>query len=174
MAFQPALSNDWHLTSVAGVSYLGVTTDHLQHVQFAERRGRARRQFFCYRIALSKALTNIFSDEPPSKGFVVCGTNRHRRHQWRPLTCNQGTQSLFPDTIRFQWNSDWTLDCSFVVHYLLPETSLRNCSNKSRSAIAGCRSRFAIGIERHGAIAFAINLPPDDREAGTQRILSAF
>ena len=37
-----------------------------------------------------------------------------------------------------------------------------------------CRSRFAIGIERHGAIAFAINLPPDDREAGTQRILSAF
>src|SRR5262249_31112993 len=22
-----------------------------------------------------------------------------------PLTCNQGTQSLFPDTIRFQWNS---------------------------------------------------------------------
>ena len=40
-----------------------------------------------------------------------------------------------------------------------------------------CRSWFAIGIERHGAIAFAINLPPDDlrrREAGTQRILSAF
>src|SRR5215467_11638892 len=80
MAFQSALSNDWHLTSIAGVSYLGVTTDHLQHVQFAEGRGRARRQFFCHRIALSKALTNIFSDEPPSKGFVVCGTNRHRRH----------------------------------------------------------------------------------------------
>jgi len=40
-----------------------------------------------------------------------------------------------------------------------------------------CRSWFAIRIERHGAIAFAINLPPDDlrrREAGTQRILSAF
>src|SRR5215468_7778863 len=115
MAFQSALSNDWHLTSIAGVSYLGVTTDHLQHVQFAERRGRARRQFFCHRIALSKALTNIFSDEPPSKGFVVCGTNRHRRHQWRPVTSNQGTQSLFPDTIRFQWNLDWTLDCSHSV-----------------------------------------------------------
>src|SRR5262249_7140545 len=106
MPFQSALSNDWHLTSVAGVSYLGVTTDRLQHVQFAERRRRARRQFFCHRIALSKALTNIFSDEPPSKGFVVCGTNRHRRHQWRPLTSNQGTQSLFPDTIKFQWNLD--------------------------------------------------------------------
>src|SRR5215469_15705916 len=82
MAFQSALSNDWHLTSVAGVSYVGVTTDHLQHVHFAERRGRARRQFFWHRIALSKALTNIFSGEPPSKGFVACGTNRRRRHQW--------------------------------------------------------------------------------------------
>src|SRR5499433_3471192 len=71
------------LTSVAGVSHVGVTTDHLQHVQFAEKRGRARRQFFCHRIALSKALTNIFSGEPPSKGFVACRTNRHRRHQWR-------------------------------------------------------------------------------------------
>src|SRR5262249_4539390 len=168
MAFQSALSNDWHLTSIAGVSYLGVTTDHLQHVQFAEGRGRARRQFFCHRIALSKALTNIFSDEPPSKGFVVCGTNRHRRHQWRPLTCNQGTQSLFPDTIWFQWNSDWTLDCSLIRR---ARFAPRNFVEKLLEQVAqrDCRSWFAIGIERHGAIAFAINLPPDDlrrREAG--------
>src|SRR5262249_42234281 len=94
-AFQSALSNDWHLTSVAGVSYVGVTTDHLQHVQFAERRGRARRQFFCHRIALSKALTNIFFGEPPSKGFVACRTNRHRRHQWRAPYVQSET-SLLP------------------------------------------------------------------------------
>src|SRR6516225_628847 len=31
-----------------------------------------------------------------------------------PLTVNQGTQSLFPDTITFQWTLGWTLDCSFV------------------------------------------------------------